>query len=290
MARTGSKYAASPATIADVHKQSDQRGIPIDRTGVSDVSYPIVVFDRNQNRQHTVAKISMGVNLRQQVKGTHMSRFIEILNEYDGEMSIHSLPVILRRLKERLGADNAHMEVTFPFFLERIAPESGAKALMDYECSLIGELEGDEDRFILRVRVPVASLCPCSKKISDYGAHNQRGYVTIDVRCSSSKEGIPAMVWAEDLIDIAEKSASAPVYPLLKRPDERYVTMQAYDNPVFVEDIARGVAKRLEKDQRISWFQVQVVNHESIHSHNVFACVEWTRPKVERKKKSNDAK
>jgi GTP cyclohydrolase I len=149
---------------------------------------------------------------------------------------------------------------------------------MAYEVSLIGELKGDQDDFVLRVRVPVASLCPCSKEISDYGAHNQRGYVTIDVRTTDSKDGISSMIWIEDLVKVAESSASAPVYPVLKRSDERYVTMQAYDNPVFVEDIARGVAQQLERDQRVNWFRVQAENHESIHSHNVFADVEWTRP------------
>ncbi|HEU0021366.1 MAG TPA: GTP cyclohydrolase FolE2 [Dehalococcoidia bacterium] len=282
MVRNGSKYTVAPSTIADVHNHVEERRIPIDRVGVSDVSFPIVVCDRRQAKQHTVARISMGVNLQHQVKGAHMSRFMEIINEYEGDMTVHALPVLLRQLKERLESDNAYMEVTFPYFLEKAAPESGARGLMDYECSLIGELEGDQDDFVLRVRVPVASLCPCSKEISDYGAHNQRGYVTIDVRTTDSKDGIPSMVWIEDLVKVAESSASAPVYPVLKRPDERYVTMQAYDNPVFVEDIARGVAQQLKADKRVAWFRVQVVNHESIHSHNVFANVEWTRPESSR--------
>jgi GTP cyclohydrolase I len=228
----------------------------------------------------------MAVNLPHDVKGTHMSRFIEILSGYNGQMSIHTLPVILRQLKERLKADEAQIAVAFPFFMERAAPESGAVALMDYQCSLMGEMNCDSDDLVLRVEVPVASLCPCSKKISDYGAHNQRGYVTMDVRGTRSKEGIPSNIWVEDLVEIAESSASAPVYPLLKRTDERHVTMLAYDNPAFVEDIVRGVAQRLEKDKRVAWFQVRVVNHESIHSHNVFASVQWTRPGPARNKKS----
>jgi GTP cyclohydrolase I len=285
MVRNGSKYAVAPSAIADVHNLAEKRRIPIDRVGVSDVSFPIVVCGRNQDKQHTVAKIAMGVNLQHQIKGAHMSRFMEIINEYDGEMTVHALPVLLRLLKDRLESDNAYMEVTFPYFLAKAAPESGARGLMDYECSLIGELNGDQNDFVLRVRVPVASLCPCSKEISDYGAHNQRGYVTIDVRTTDSKDGIPSMVWIEDLVTVAESSASAPVYPVLKRPDERYVTMQAYDNPVFVEDIVRGVAQRMEQDQRVAWFRVRVVNHESIHSHNVFASVEWTRPESSRSKR-----
>lgn len=286
MVRNGSKYAVAPSSIADVHNHLEERRIPIDRVGVSDINFPIVVCDRNQGKHHTIAKISMGVNLLHQIKGAHMSRFMEIINEYDGEMTVHGLPVLLRQLKERLESDNAYMEVTFPYFVEKAAPVSGARGLMDYECSLIGELNGEQDDFVLRVRVPVASLCPCSKEISDYGAHNQRGYVTIDLRTVDSIDGIPSMFWIEDLVKVAEGSASAPVYPVLKRPDERYVTMQAYDNPVFVEDIARGVAKRMQNDKRVAWFRVQVVNHESIHSHNVFANVEWTRPESSRSKKS----
>jgi GTP cyclohydrolase I len=289
MVYKGSQNGSAPAAMVDVHQEGDHRKIPIDRVGVKDISYPVEVLDRNQGKQHTIAKISMAVNLPHDVKGTHMSRFIEILSAYEGQMSLHTLPVILRQLKERLKADEAQITVTFPFFMERAAPESGAVALMDYQCSLMGEMNGDSDDLVMRVEVPVASLCPCSKKISDYGAHNQRGYVTIDVRSTRSTEGIPSNIWVEELVEIAESSASAPVYPLLKRTDERHVTMLAYDNPAFVEDIVRGVAQRLENDKRVAWFQVQVVNHESIHSHNVFARVQWTRPEPSRSKKSAPA-
>jgi GTP cyclohydrolase I len=289
MVYKGSQNGSAPVAMVDVHQEGDHRKIPIDRVGVKDISYPVEVLDRNQGKQHTIAKISMAVNLPHDVKGTHMSRFIEILSAYEGQMSLHTLPVVLRQLKERLKADESQITVTFPFFMERAAPESGAVALMDYQCSLMGEMNGDSDDLVMRVEVPVASLCPCSKKISDYGAHNQRGYVTIDVRSTRSKEGIPSNIWVEELVEIAESSASAPVYPLLKRTDERHVTMLAYDNPAFVEDIVRGVAQRLENDKRVAWFQVQVVNHESIHSHNVFACVQWTRPEPSRSKKSAPA-
>ncbi|HZA25848.1 MAG TPA: GTP cyclohydrolase FolE2 [Dehalococcoidia bacterium] len=289
MVYNGSQNGSTPVAMVDVHQEGDHRKIPIDRVGVKDISYPVVVLDRNHGKQHTVAKISMAVNLPHDVKGTHMSRFIEILSSYEGQMSLHTLPVILKQLKERLKSDEAQIAVTFPYFMERVAPESGTVALMDYQCSLLGEVNGDRDDLVLRVEVPVASLCPCSKKISDYGAHNQRGYVTIDVRSTRSKEGIPSNIWVEELVEIAESSASAPVYPLLKRTDERYVTMLAYDNPAFVEDIARGVAQRLENDKRVAWFQVQVVNHESIHSHNVFACVQWTRPEPSQSKRGAQA-
>jgi len=282
MIQKSSKYSLAPSAISDVHNQLEVRRIPIDRVGVSEVGFPIVVRDRSQGKQHTIARISMGVNLQHQIKGAHMSRFMEIINEYEGDMTVHALPVLLRQLRERLESDNAFVEVTFPYFMEKASPESGARGLMDYECSLIGELNGDQGDFVLRVRVPVASLCPCSKEISDYGAHNQRGYVTIDVRTTDSKDGIPSVVSIEELVEIAECSASAPVYPVLKRPDERHVTMQAYDNPVFVEDIARGVAQQMAEDPRVAWFRVQVVNHESIHSHNVFANVEWVRPESSR--------
>jgi len=286
MVYNGHRNGTAPAAMVDVHNEGDHRRVAIDRVGVRDVSYPIVVLDRSLGQQHTVAKITMAVNLPHHLKGTHMSRFIEVLSEYRGSMSLDTLPAILRLLKERLQADEARMEVVFPFFMERVAPESGAGALMDYQCSLLGEMKGDEEDLVLKVEVPVASLCPCSKKISDYGAHNQRGYVTIDVRATRPHKGPPASIWVEELVEVAESSASAPVYPLLKRTDERYVTMQAYDNPAFVEDIVRGVAQRLSKDKRVAWFRVQAVNHESIHSHNVFACVEWTRPQPARNLKN----
>ena len=190
---------------------------------------------------------------------------------------MRTLPEILRELRNRLDAESAHMEVSFPYFLERSAPVTKAKALMDYECTFAGKANGGKDDFVLGVRVPVSSLCPCSKSISDYGAHNQRGYVTIEVRSVCDRDGRPELIWIEELIDIAEASASAPVYPLLKRDDERHVTMQSYDNPVFVEDIVRNVAIKLQSDHRVAWFKVHVVNQESIHNHSAFAKIEWLR-------------
>jgi GTP cyclohydrolase IB len=206
-----------------------------------------------------------------------MSRFIEVLNSHRGEVTMRTLPVILKELKARLDAETAHIEVKFPYFVEREAPVTKSKALMDYDCTFIGESNGTHDDFILRARTPVTSLCPCSKEISDYGAHNQRGYITIDVRSSRNGKGETEIVWIEELIGIAERSASSPVYALIKRPDERFVTMQAFDNPVFVEDMARTAAEQLMADERINWFRVHVENDESIHNHNAFAEVEWTR-------------
>jgi len=264
--------------MEDVQGSNDHRRIAIDRVGVSDVRHPIVVLDRTKEKQHTIGTLTMSVDLPHHFKGTHMSRFIEVLNEHHGEVTMRTLPAILRSLRERLEAESAHLEVSFPYFLSKSAPVSEATALMDYECSFIGTSRPDEDDFILQVKVPVTSLCPCSKAISDYGAHNQRGHVTIQVRSCRDENGTPHLVWIEDLIALAEASASAPVYPLLKRADERHVTMQAYDNPVFVEDMVRNVAARLQDEQRVSWFFVHAVNHESIHNHGAFASLEWTRP------------
>jgi GTP cyclohydrolase I len=245
--------------------------------GVTGLRYPIVVLDREHQKQHTIARLVMSVNLPHEFKGTHMSRFVETLNDHRGEITMRTLPAILDDLKKRLDAESARVEVKFPYFLEKAAPQSGAKALMDYECSFIGEVNGTREDFVLGVEVPVTSLCPCSKEISEYGAHNQRGILSIDVRTTRGQDGHPRMVWIEELIDVAENSASAPVYPLLKRPDERHVTMQAYDNPVFVEDMVRNVAVQLREDPRIAWFRAHAINHESIHNHGAFASVEWHR-------------
>lgn len=264
----------------DVQNQIDDRRIPIDQVGVSDLRCPIVVLDRECRQQQTVATLTMSVNLPHHFKGTHMSRFVEVLNEHRGEVTMRTVPKILQDLKQRLHAESARMHITFPYFLERTAPASGARALMDYECSFLGDLIGSHVDFVLGVRVPVTSLCPCSKAISDYGAHNQRGLIAIDVRSAPTPTGEPQFIWIEELVELAERSASAPVYPLLKRVDERHVTMQAYDNPVFVEDIVRNVAVQLQTDARVAWFDVRVVNHESIHNHSAFARLEWQRTPV----------
>ncbi len=261
----------------DVQNHPDERQIPIDHVGVADIRVPIIVLDRQCQRQQTVATLTMSVNLPPDVKGTHMSRFVEVLNEHRGEVTMQTLPAILLDLKRRLHAERASMRVTFPYFLERTAPASGARALMDYECTFVGELNGGHPDFVLGVRVPVTSLCPCSKAISDYGAHNQRGIITLNVRSVPTASGLPELIWIEELVEIAERSASAPVYPLLKRVDERHVTMQAYNNPVFVEDIVRNIAVRLQQDPRVAWFDVHAVNHESIHNHSAFARLAWQR-------------
>lgn len=264
--------------MEDVQGRSDDRGIALDRVGVSDLRYPIVVLDKEHERQRTIASVSMSVSLPHHFKGTHMSRFVEVLNKHNGEVTMRTLPAILRELRQKLDAEAAQIDLDFPYFLERAAPVSGAKALMDYDCGFSGRDSGAAQDFVLRVRVPVTSLCPCSKEISDYGAHNQRGYITIEVRSALDAEGQPQLVWIEELIALSEQSASCPVFPLLKREDERYVTMTAYDNPVFVEDMVRNVAVALRADERVAWFRVHAVNQESIHNHGAFAEAEWTRP------------
>ena len=276
---TPSAPASAPlkTELVDIQKTPDVRGIDINQVGVCDLTYPIVVLDRDNQRQNATASLSMSVNLPHHFKGTHMSRFLQVLAKHQGEVTLRTLPAILQELRQRLDAEAAHIEVEFTYFLLRTAPVSGLKAPMDYRCTFIGESNGKADDFILRVAVPVSTLCPCSKMISDYGAHNQRGYVTMSVRMNRDAQGAWEMVWIEELIAVAEKSASAPIYPLLKRTDERFVTMQAYDNPVFVEDVVRNVAALLRDDPRIAWFDVRAVNHESIHNHSAFAVVTMDR-------------
>ena len=264
--------------MIDLQNSTDQRNIPINEVGVCDICHPITVLDKANGGQQTVARLSMTVNLPHQFKGTHMSRFFEVLNEFQEEMTIRTLAKLLPTLKQRLEAEAARVEIRFPYFLKKLAPISKSAGLMKYECSFVGQADAQRDDYIVGVNVPVTSLCPCSKAISKYGAHNQRGHVSIEVRTVRKGNGHPELIWIEELIEIAEKSASAPVYALLKREDEKAVTEQAYDNPVFVEDIVRNVAEQLINDARVAWFQIKVINQESIHNHNAFARIEWTRP------------
>jgi GTP cyclohydrolase IB len=260
--------------LEDVQAQPDLRGIALNEVGVRGLRHPILVLDRERAKQQTVADVSMSVSLPAHVKGTHLSRFVEVLGEHAGEVTMHTIPSILAALRHRLDAGQARIQVDFPYFLERTAPITGARALMDFQCQFTGEADDQGCQFTLTVRVPVTSVCPCSKAISDYGAHNQRGHITISVRTGDDPGGEPQLVWIEELVDLAERSASAPVYPLLKRPDERHVTMLAYDNPVFVEDMVRSVAGGLRTDPRVAWFAVEATNDESIHNHAAFAKVE----------------
>lgn len=259
--------------LEDVHRTPSTRQIALNLVGINEIRYPITVTDQNGDSQETIATMNLGVSLPEHEKGAHMSRFVEMISDGFGPVNLAEMPQLLKSICSRLESDNAHIEIKFPYFLERTAPASGAKALMDYECSYSGSVDSSGSTYKLGVRVPVASLCPCSKAISDYGAHNQRGYVDVQV----SVIDLQNPIWISDLVEISEKSASAPVYPILKRTDERFVTMQAYENPVFVEDIVREVAYQLAEDERVMWFKVVTTNHESIHNHNVYGQVEWHR-------------
>ncbi|MBM3862516.1 MAG: GTP cyclohydrolase I FolE2 [Verrucomicrobia bacterium] len=256
--------------LPDIQSSPDPRGIDIDQVGVSDLRYPIRVTDRDGRPFPTVARISMSVRLPHQFKGTHMSRFLEVLSRHEEEVTSRTLPAILHDLRDRLDAAEARIEVAFTYFVTKHAPVSGAPAKVGCDCVFSGTSNGKEDDLVFSVTVPVTTLCPCSREISEYGAHNQRGYVTIEVR-PRKKPGGHEFILIEELIEVAEKSGSAPVYALLKRTDERHVTMQAYDHPVFVEDVVRNAAALLRADARIASFTVRAVNHESIHDHNAFA-------------------
>ena len=254
-------------TIADVQNSEDTRRIPINKVGIKDIRHPVRVKDRSQGEQHTIANFNMYVNLPHNFKGTHMSRFVEILNNYERELSVESFEHMLQEMIDRLDAEAGHIEMTFPYFIEKPAPVSGVKSLMDYEVTLLGEIVDGQPRVDIKVVVPVTSLCPCSKKISDYGAHNQRSHVTVSV-CTRD------FVWIEDIIDLVEKQASCELFGLLKRPDEKYVTERAYDNPKFVEDMVRDVAACLNADERIVAYTVESENFESIHNHSAYALIE----------------
>ncbi len=263
--------------MKDTQSQRDDRGVPIDLVGVSGLRWPIVVWDQKHEKQSTIATLKLAVALPEQFKGTHMSRFIEALNEYRGEVTFRTLPQLVDDLRRRLTAPCADVEVRFPYFVEKHAPVTKAAGRMDFDCWFRASGSEHEASFLMGIKVPVTSLCPCSKAISDYGAHNQRGYISLEVKPTRTEDGGVTLIWFEELIQIAELSASCPVYPILKREDERHVTMQAYDKPAFVEDMARDCAVALRSDTRVSWFRVNVENHESIHNHAAFAELEWHR-------------
>jgi GTP cyclohydrolase I len=259
-----SKKHKSP--IIDIQSLKDHRNIEINKVGVKSIRYPITVLDKKNGTQHTIATINMYVNLPHHFKGTHMSRFIEILNRYRQGINITNISTIMNDMKKSLRAESAHMEIEFPYFIEKHAPVTKAKSLMEYTCKFWGS-HNDRLDIIVGVEVPITTLCPCSKEISRKGAHNQRSMVTVKIRFKK-------IFWIEDLIKIVEQSASSEVYAILKRPDEKYVTEKAYNNPMFVEDVVRNVAEKLRKDQNINWFSVESENIESIHNHNAYAFVE----------------
>jgi len=253
--------------IADVQSTADTRQIAINKVGIKDIRHPVRVKDRSEGEQATIANFNMYVYLPHNFKGTHMSRFVQILNTHEREITLESFKVMLEEMAERLESTEGHIEMSFPFFVNKKAPISGVESLLDYHVTLLGQIKDGVSDISVKVIVPVTSLCPCSKKISDYGAHNQRSHVTLTVRMDE-------FVWIEELIDLVEAEASCELFGLLKRPDEKYVTERAYDNPKFVEDMVRDVAARLNADERISAYIVESENFESIHNHSAYALIE----------------
>lgn len=255
--------------LKDTQNERDNRNIAIDSVGVRGLRYPIEVKDKENRFQATVAKVSMAVDLPQEYKGTHMSRFVEVLHSHGPRLDVHSFTKIPREMLQRLDAKKAHIVFEFPYFRMKTAPVSGKQGLMDYEVRV--EIEWQKDGmqdYILTVMVPVTTVCPCSRAISQYGAHNQRGVVTYSVRFADKP------VWIEDMIDLVEDCASCGLYSVLKRPDEKWVTERAYENPVFVEDLVRNVAAKTENSSAFSWYRVEAENFESIHNHQAYAIVE----------------
>jgi len=250
----------------DIQSQVDKRNITIDKVGVKKVRYPIIVEDRENGIQNTVAELDIFVELPHHHRGTHMSRFIEVLNKFHKENFIKKLPDFLSEIKKSLNADASYTKIRFPYFLKKKAPVSGTESLLSYNCFFEASFHENFD-LIIGVKVPVTSLCPCSKEISDFGAHSQRSLVTVKV-------SFDEFVWLEELIEIVEKSASSEIYPLLKRIDEKFVTETAFKNPAFVEDIVRDITLKLQEDKRIKYYRVESENFESIHNHNAYACVE----------------
>lgn len=263
----GSINAADGSQIEDVQSRLDTREIPINRVGIKDISHPIVVQNRNGNQSASIATFSMSVSLAHDQKGTHMSRFVQMLNESETVVSAKHFHKLLNDMLQRLEANAGYIEIQFPYFMEKTAPVSGVKGLMDYQVNLIGQLENGHLDSTLEVTIPVKSLCPCSKQISEYGAHNQRSHITVGVNCSSK-------LWLDELIKSVEAQASAELFAILKRPDEKYITEQAYNNPKFVEDVVRDVANAFDNMDAINRYYVHAENFESIHNHSAFAVIE----------------
>lgn len=261
------EHGRVPSDLHDKQSERDYRQIRIDKVGVKDLEFPIQIRDKAHALQNTVATVSLYVDLPQEFKGTHMSRFVEVLNSHGAVVHVDNIPDILRAMQQKLKSEAAHLEMEFPFFLMKKAPVTGGEGLMNYRARFDATAIGKEIDFVLTVQAGVTTLCPCSKAISQKGAHNQRGVVTLQVRFSKS-------IWIEDLIGIVESSASSELYSLLKRQDEKYVTEKAYDNPVFVEDLVRAVALRLNGHPDVTWYRVEAENYESIHNHNAYASIE----------------
>ena len=267
VALRGAKRTASARKLYDKQSERDHRELRIDKVGVRGLRFPIQVRDKARSVQNTVATIGMFVDLPKEFKGTHMSRFVEALNAHGSVIHVENIMDILRSLQKRLNSATSHLEIEFPYFMSKKSPVSRKQSQMDYLARFDAAACGDEIVFVLTVKVPVTTLCPCSKAIARYGAHNQRGLVTVALRFTKP-------VWIEDVVAMVESSASSELYALLKRQDEKFVTELAYENPVFVEDLVRNVALRLNADARVRWYKVEAENFESIHNHNAYACIE----------------
>ncbi len=263
---TGGLAHPKTDTMSDQQSERDHRQLRIDKVGVRNLRFPVQIRDKAHELQNTVATIGLFVDLPEEFKGTHMSRFVEVLNSHGSVIHVENIPDILKAMQTRLHAHAAHLEMRFPFFMTKKAPVSGKEGVMDYEVGFDAALEGEKLDFVLTVKANVTTLCPCSKAISQYGAHNQRGEVTVQIRSSK-------LIWIEDLIRWIESCGSSEMYSLLKRVDEKAVTERAYENPVFVEDLVRNVALRLNEHPDIFWYQVEAENQESIHNHNAYACI-----------------
>jgi GTP cyclohydrolase IB len=253
--------------LHDKQNEPDHRELRIDKVGVRGLRFPIVIRDKAHSTQNTIATIGMYVDLPKEFKGTHMSRFVEVLNAHGNIVHVENITDILKAMQAKLHAQTAHLEMEFPFFLTKNAPVSGLPSVMDYTARFDAEACGKHIDFILTVIVPVTTLCPCSKAISKYSAHNQRGIVTVQIKSDQ-------IIWIEDVIALVESSASSELYSLLKRQDEKAVTERAYENPVFVEDLVRNVVTKLNGNADITWYKVEAENYESIHNHNAYACIE----------------
>ncbi len=255
--------------MPDVQSSSDARQVPINKVGVKDIQYPITLFcPATGGVQHTIAIINMYVALPHYQKGTHMSRFLEVLNKYHEAVRSDQIMTICHEMRKRLHAEEAHLELAFPYFIDKKAPVTGHPGKLNVDVSIEAS-SNEHDDFILGVKVPATSLCPCSREISDFGAHNQRCLIDVKVRMQKGKN-----IWIEELVQYAERSASTQVFAVLKRPDEKWVTEDAYNNPKFVEDIVRDLSIVLEDDDRIVWYRIESENHESIHNHNAYAMIE----------------
>jgi len=255
--------------MMDVQNRPDDRNIEIQKVGVKGIRYPVIVLDKARGTQPVNATINMYVNLPHQFKGTHMSRFVEILNTYRGQINLRTFQEILGTMRERLNARSAHMDIAFPYFIEKTAPVSGARSLMAYDCLFSGENTAERKDFLVGVTVPVTTVCPCSKEISTSGAHNQRSLLRLCLRFKK-------FFWIEDVIRLLEESASSEIYALLKRPDEKYVTERAFERPMFVEDVVRTVAEKLNGIDNFTWYSIEAENIESIHNHSAYAYIEKT--------------